>query len=69
MVVGAADQLCPLDIDVWEQKASKPPPFFSEDFHYLCNAFLQRNCGITSDHFTASNISDIYYCLVNYFST
>lgn len=65
------DQLCPLDVDVWEHfmmKSSCIPSFYDENFQYIASSFLLQY-GLSQDLLTTSNILDAYNYLVEYFCT
>ena len=66
------DQLCSLDIDVWEHlmgTAADPPLFFSETFECLADHFLSQYYGIDRSIITPTNIREIYCHMVDYFSS
>lgn len=68
--IGATDQLCTLDVDIWEHfmtEASNPPHYYDEDFQHLSETFLRHRHGITQDEITTANMSEIYDQLVGYY--
>lgn len=72
IIITDIDQLCPLDVDVWEHlmnAATDPPPFYSETFENLADSFLHRYYGINRSVITVVNIEEIYGHMIDYFST
>ncbi len=62
------DQLCPLDVDMWEylmREALDPPSFYDRAFENLADSFLLRYYGINH---TPENIEELYSHMIDYFS-
>lgn len=69
--IGVTDQLCTLNVEVWEYlmfEASVPPEFYDSNFEHLAKYFLHRYYNISHKDFTPSNISEIYCNMVEYFT-